>query len=258
MRGGAVSVRSHFSLHPDLHHDGDWDCGGRERTGTAHHLGGRKVMHKRLPAGEIIQGSKTTSAKIRALTRGGYLRTEISRLLGVRYQHVRKVLVDAGITDGLQRQVEAEREPVVVDSAPQAREAVSCEVLLQSSFRLVGSWASDADSAIRLDGAAPIEPGVYAFVVDDNVAYVGLTNDGLRKRLDQYRYGYEGQRTNARVKSLITKSLSDGKKVTVLVATPEALEWNGLPVNTAAGLEAAIIEMISPPWNILGRARSKD
>jgi hypothetical protein len=29
-------------------------------------------------------------------------------------------------------------------------------------------------------------------------------------------------------------------------------EWNGLPVNTAAGLEAGLIELIGPIWNILG------
>jgi len=66
---------------------------------------------------EIIRNLDTTSAKIRALAQAGHDRTEISQHLGIRYQHVRKVLLDAGITAGLRRQVEAEREPVLVDAA---------------------------------------------------------------------------------------------------------------------------------------------
>ncbi len=52
-------------------------------------------------AEDIIQGLTTTSAKIRALAEAGFERTKISLLLGIRYQHVRKVLADAGITGGL-------------------------------------------------------------------------------------------------------------------------------------------------------------
>ena len=39
-----------------------------------------------------------------------------------------------------------------------------------------------------------------------------------------------------------------------MIATPEPLEWHGLPVNAAAGLEAALIQMIRPAWNIVGVA----
>ena len=73
------------------------------------------------------------------------------------------------------------------------------------------------------------EPGVYAFVVDGTVAYVGLTTNGLQPRLDQYRRGHARQRTNARVNKLIGETLSSGKQVKILVATPQPLEWNGLP-----------------------------
>ncbi|MCW5723900.1 MAG: AbrB/MazE/SpoVT family DNA-binding domain-containing protein [Maricaulaceae bacterium] len=42
---------------------------------------------------EVTQGLKTTSAKIRALASEGLPRADIARFLGVRYQHVRNVLV---------------------------------------------------------------------------------------------------------------------------------------------------------------------
>jgi hypothetical protein len=211
-------------------------------------------MEPRRPAEDIVRDLETTSAKIRELARAGYDRTEISRQLGIAYQHVRKVLLDAGITDGLRRKVQAEREPVVLDAPATQREAVAWDILLTAGFQFIGEWTEDPLSALKLDAVAPLEAGVYAFVVDDLVAYIGITNNTLRTRFDQYRRGHEGQRTNARVKKLILEALAQGKRVKVLVAIPQPLEWHGLPVNTAAGLEAGLIQMLRPIWNITGTA----
>jgi hypothetical protein len=209
-------------------------------------------MEQRPSVDNVIRDLETTSDKIRALARAGYQRTEISKLLAIRYQHVRKVLVDAGITGGLRRQVEAEREPVEVDAEPAPKEATSWNLLLHAGFQFIGEWTQATASAIALEAKAPARPGVYSFVLDDAVVYVGLTNNDLRTRFDQYRRGHVGQRTNARVNGLIVKALAEGRQIKVLVATPDALEWNGLPVNTAAGLEAALIQKIRPAWNITG------
>jgi hypothetical protein len=77
-----------------------------------------------------------------------------------------------------------------------------------------------------------------------------LTLSGLKTRFDQYRRGHKSQRTSSRINGRISETLSAGKKVKVLVATPEPSEWQELPVNTAAGLEVGLIEMIRPSWNI--------
>lgn len=42
---------------------------------------------------KLVQGLETKSAKIRALNAAGYSRSEIAKFLGVRYQHVRNVLI---------------------------------------------------------------------------------------------------------------------------------------------------------------------
>ena len=42
---------------------------------------------------QLTSGLPTTSAKIRALDTAGYKRADIARFLGIRYQHVRNVLV---------------------------------------------------------------------------------------------------------------------------------------------------------------------
>jgi hypothetical protein len=195
----------------------------------------------------------TTASKIRALAKAGCDRAEIAKRLNIRYQHVRNVLLRSGITGGLRREAEAEREPVEVDATPATREDTSWEVLIQGGFLLLGEWTLDPESALKLDARAPNTPGVYAFVVDNVVVYVGLTLTGLKTRLDQYRRGHKGQKTSSRINERISQTLLEGKKVKVLVATPEPSEWkNNLPVNTAAALEAGLIEMIRPAWNIRG------
>jgi hypothetical protein len=210
------------------------------------------VDKKTVDPKEVLNSSGSTSEKIRALARAGYLRTEISKLLGIRYQHVRKVLVDAGITDGLTRSVEFERAPVTVEVGPEVRAPTSREVLLNGGFSLLGEWILQESGAFELSKKAPVDAGVYAFVVDGWVRYVGLTHTGLRTRMGHYKRGHARQRTSARVKKLISEALAQGKKVQVLIAMPTAGEWNGLPVNTAAGLEAGLIRMIRPDWNVLG------
>jgi hypothetical protein len=209
-------------------------------------------MNQRNAPDEIIEDLRTTTDKIRALARADYDRTEISTILGIRYQHVRNVLLGSGITTGLRREAEAEREPVEVDAVPAPREDTAWTVLTDAGFQFIGEWTQDPASLIRLDAKAPTAPGVYAFIVDDIVVYVGLTLNGLKTRFDQYRRGHKGQKTSSRIKARISETLRAGKKVKVLVATPDASEWQELPVNTAAGLEAGLIEMIRPSWNIRG------
>jgi hypothetical protein len=149
-------------------------------------------MDTRPPAAKIANGPTTTADKIRALANAKYERTEISKILGIRYQHVRNVMLRSELAGGLRREVEAEREPVEVDAAPAPREDTSGKVLTEAGFQLLGEWTHDPESLIRLDAKAPALPGVYAFVVDDIVVYVGLTLSGLKTRFDQYRRGHEG------------------------------------------------------------------
>lgn len=199
----------------------------------------------------VVAGLKTKSKKIRALARAGYLRTDIADLLGIRYQHVRKVLRDAGISEGLQRNTpKASRAAATAKQAP-----TPISTLLNGGFRPAGEWRTVNGNEFGLSEAITSEPAVYAFGVDGYVKYVGLTHTGLRVRMGHYQRGHVRQRTSARVKQLIAKALKDGGRVQVLIATPPALEWNGFPVNTAAGLEAGLIRLLQPEWNMIGVPR---
>jgi hypothetical protein len=212
-------------------------------------------MKEGIPPQTVIQGLKTTSDKIRALARAGYARAEISKFLDIRYQHVRKVLLDAGITDGLRRNVQFERPPVATEVAPTPKAPTKGDELLGGGFQLLGEWVKD-ENGCKLTAKAPTEVGVYAFLVEDIVVYVGLAQRGLRVRMGHYRRGHHRQRISARVKSLIVAALASDKRVKVLIASPRAnCEWNGLPINAAAGLEAGLIRMIQPEWNIIGKSK---
>jgi len=73
-------------------------------------------MSPRQPAAEDLKNLETNADKIRALATGGYDPVEIAKILDIRYQHVRNVLLRSGIAGGRRREVEAEREPVEVDA----------------------------------------------------------------------------------------------------------------------------------------------
>lgn len=202
----------------------------------------------RRPISVVADGFDTKSEKIRALLREGYLRTEVADFLDIRYQHVRKVAADAGIEGGLQRGI------VLVPKSkpiPKVPEDVAIEVLMEAGFTRLGMWIADGAGGINLDTKAPRDPGVYVFVVDGSIKYIGVSR-GIAGRMANYRAGQKGQRTSARVNEIINAHVAAGTVVDIYLAMPPALEWNGLPVVTAAGLEAGLIKMIQPPWNKMG------
>ncbi|QOF74504.1 GIY-YIG nuclease family protein (plasmid) [Aminobacter sp. SR38] len=197
---------------------------------------------------EVVIGFDTTADKIRALLREGYLRADVARFLDIRYQHVRKVAVDAGINQGLQRGI------VILPATkplPAVREETAVDMLIDAGFTLLGSWVV-ADAGIGLSAPAPKDPGVYAFVVDGAVKYIGLTKMGFARRMYSYSKPGSTQRTSQRINGIIGEHSRAGAVVEIYIAVPPALEWNGLPIHTAAGLEAGLIDMIQPSWNKMG------
>jgi hypothetical protein len=199
------------------------------------------------PMSIVVEGLPTTSAKIRALAAEGYLRADIARFLGIAYQHVRKVLEDAGSREGLQRDVAPSTAP---KSAP-AAEPLTVDVLVAAGFTLLGTWTA-GDDGIELEVPAPKRPGVYAFAINGTVQYVGVTQGTFHQRMYQYRRGDPGQTTNARINPVIAAELAAGRIVEIYLAMPDPAIWNGLPVNMAAGLEEGLIKRYSLPWNVRG------
>lgn len=211
----------------------------------------------RQEADEITEGADTKSEKVRRLAKHGYNRTEIADLLGIRYQHVRKVLLDSGFNGGLVRGTKSDPavsvgrgkaadKPVRATRAP-----INGKVLIDAGFRVLGDWVANEDGTLVLGARAPNGYGVYAILLNDVIVYIGVSSR-LDRRMYNYAYGAEGQKTSARIKGLIGEAIAAEQRVTVLIATPGNSEWNGLPVSLSPGLEVGLIELIQPQWNMRG------
>ncbi|MES0038623.1 hypothetical protein NKJ74_25730 [Mesorhizobium sp. M0046] len=138
----------------------------------------------RPPVEDVITGLTTKSARIRALALAGYERAEIARMLEIRYQHVRKVLVDEEARGAQGQRPRSAGKPKAADhAAASPRLDASPAVLIKAGFRPVGEWTRLSDEAFHLSERAPNEPGIYAFAVDGAVKYIGLTQTGLHARM---------------------------------------------------------------------------
>ena len=99
---------------------------------------------------------------------------------------------------------------------------------------------------------------LYAIVVYDLenelgiVKYVGKTRMSLSNRYFGYRRPGNSQATNLKVHCLITLAIQKGQKVQSFSFQDDTpLQWNGINMNIAAGLEDAVIHHWSPEWNNL-------
>lgn len=186
----------------------------------------------------------TKSAAIRALAKEGLSVAEISRRVGVRYQHAYNVLKQGSVVP---LKAAAHKRPA---QEPTSKPSLTVQGLIDGGFRHAATWTV-TDDIVRLDRPLPKERGVYAFVIDQRAMYVGLATIGLAKRL--YFYGKPGvtQRTSLRLNETIRCQIVDqGDVIEVYVAMPPQLEWNGLPVSGDAGLELGLIQTFHLPWNV--------
>jgi len=86
----------------------------------------------------------------------------------------------------------------------------------------------------------PSEAGVYTFLLEGRVVYVGQTTH-LHNRFGNYR---RGDKSRLRLKQLIQAALAKGRIIIVLIAISGSSEWNGLLVDLVPGLEGGLIRAI--------------
>ena len=111
--------------------------------------------YDRQPAEQVVMGLTTKSDKIRALFRAGYSRSEIARSLGIRYQHVRNVLVQAGYMETQLSRPLPDEAATAADSAPEqvlATIGPGGRVVIPAKYR-AALGIKEGDAVImRLDG----------------------------------------------------------------------------------------------------------
>lgn len=126
--------------------------------------------------------------------------------------------------------------------------------LCAAGFARVGRWVLNTEGQPTLEGQLPIEAGVYALVVDEEICYVGCAQRGVRRRFRKYRNPRNTGTVAVRLRVCIVDALRAGAEVTVFAVRPEPASWNGLPTDTIAGLEEGLIRHLQPSWNVRGLA----
>lgn len=103
---------------------------------------------------------------------------------------------------------------------------------------------------------------IYAWVIDDQVVYIGMASKGVHKRLSEHRGGWRGGSTTGIKKSTsIREQLCLNKKVYVYGRTckyvTQTVDVLGQEVDLKISLvtqeEDALIRLFKPAWNVVGK-----
>lgn len=196
----------------------------------------------------------TVSDDIRALAGKGLKTAEISRRLGIRYQHVYNVLKRDGVnrssSKGTPTSSTNRASTAVVQKSLLAKPELLVDEMIAAGFVLSSRWILSSDGELALDRPLPKAVGVYAFVKDKRAQYIGVATMGLAKRIYFYQKPGVSQRTSQRINQVIKEELRSGAGIEIYTAGPPDLEWNGLPVHGSAGLELGLIRKYALLWNM--------
>lgn len=176
----------------------------------------------------------------------GFEPASIASQLGIRTHVAEDVLRDAGL-------VGAQVSAIAPPPPPKNRKpALEAQALIAGGFHHTGAWSLDEDGELAMSGMAPGRPGLYAFVAHGRAVYMGVTLRSLEARLDLYRPGRSKQAANVRLREKLAEALTQAASVEIYTVSPLDSVWSGWPVNTAAGLEAAMLRRFDLPWNRRG------
>lgn len=136
--------------------------------------------------------------------------------------------------------------------------------LEQIGFRSLALWRVDAERLSYEIDTRPEEAkelldapnALYAFCRGEEVLYIGKTTRSIRTRFTGYCRPSATQATNLRCNAAIREAGALGETIAILAFSPsDKLQFAGLPINLAAGLEDALIAHFAPPWNGIGPGR---
>ena len=115
------------------------------------------------------------------------------------------------------------------------------EDLIQLGFRPITDWVVKGNKIGPRSFRWPDHSGwLYAFVVEREVKYIGLTTRVLRSRISDYSHVTESQST--RLRGLIQSELRAGRNVGIFGLTEPA------PTRLVAE-ELRLRALYRPPWN---------
>ncbi len=129
--------------------------------------------------------------------------------------------------------------------------STSLQRLVDIGFARAGGWSLDEGTlGFDVSHYAQARNVLYAFVIDDELRYIGKTSRVLRSRMAGYRTPGATQSTNITNHQHILAALGRGQRVDIYVLPDNGLlHYGGFHINLAAGLEDSLIRELVPPWN---------
>ena len=145
----------------------------------------------------------------------------------------------------------------------------SLKTLLSFGFKKSGSIIKTENNTITfaLDKSFQIEinPKVYAWVVNEEIKYIGIVGKGLKNRLNQHKSGWlVGSKTGLKLKNLfILPKLQAGNEILIYIRTSDYIKKTidifGETKTTNLSLhtyeEEKLITLFDPKWNTVGRKK---
>ncbi len=127
--------------------------------------------------------------------------------------------------------------------------------LIHIGFLASGAWTSGS-LGLRFELTVPIgdkAPALYAFVVEEELLYLGKTRQPLQQRLYGYQQPGPTQKTNVRVHEYLKSATADGQSIRIFAFVSDVpLRVGRFKVDLAAGLEDDLIAQLHPLWNKSG------
>ncbi|MDB9870803.1 hypothetical protein OAD33_06995 [Alphaproteobacteria bacterium] len=143
------------------------------------------------------------------------------------------------------------------------------KALLEFNFKKSGSIIKINNDTITfaLDKSFQIEtiPQVYAWVVNEEIKYIGVAGKGLKNRLNQHNGGWRGgSKTGLKIKNLfILPELQAGNEIFIYSRTSDYIkktldifdETKILNLSLHTYEEEKLITLFDPKWNTVGRKK---
>lgn len=130
------------------------------------------------------------------------------------------------------------------------------QYLIDIGFVNVGKWKMEADG-INYEIKSDVHNKkwvLYAFSSDDEVLYIGKSTIAFHKRMYGYKRPAASQKTNIKNNAFIADMIRASKGVDIYLFEGEKkLEYKGISINLAAGLEDPLIGKLTPRWNQTGQ-----
>lgn len=190
----------------------------------------------------LVQTGRSKTELIKELSLRGLGTADIARRLGIHYSFAYTVLRNA---DLLSPRGGAKKGTEPKPTLERAQ-------LLSGGFELSSAWLAGPDGDLTLAEPLPKQPGVYAFVLDEQALYVGVTLRTLAERMKLYLRGHSSQPTNVFMRERLLDVLQTRRSVDIYTICPPDQTWNEWPLSVSAGLEVGLIKRFQLPWNRKG------